>query len=329
MTADLHTLVEPDVLDGSEVRSQSTSALLRAVVIGAVGSTEVLLRELGRAPGWQVPLVITLPLDLHSRHSDFVDLAPHAEEVSARLLAVSRTNDVAALEAVRAAEPDYVFVVGWSQLVTPEFLAVARHGSIGYHPAPLPRLRGRAPIPWTILLNEPISASSLFWIGNGVDDGDILGQRYFHVAPDETAQSLYDKHMMALGCMAQELLPLLASGEQPRLPQDERYATWGARRTPADGLIDWNRDADWIDRLIRAVGRPYPGAFTYADSCRITVWKARPIVEAERHHGMPGQILAKRGSGVVVQTGNGLIELLEWEAAEGRSPAVHSIFKDR
>ncbi|MBO9724579.1 MAG: methionyl-tRNA formyltransferase [Novosphingobium sp.] len=300
---------------------------MRAVVIGAVGSTQVLVEELTAAADWDLTMVGTLPPELHGRHSDLVDMAPFAERAGAQLFAIARTNDADVLERVRAERPDYVFVVGWSQIVGPEFLSIAAKGAIGYHPAPLPRLRGRAAIPWTILLDEPISASSLFWIAEGTDDGDILAQQYFHLARDETAQGLYDKHMDALRAMLRTVLPRLASGEQPRAVQDERYATWATKRTPADGLIDWRDPAVAIDRLVRAVGRPYPGAFTHVSGRKLTVWATRPVGGGERHHAIPGQIMASRDGILTVQTGAGLLELTDWELAEGKPPALHAVLK--
>lgn len=308
-----------------ETTQFAKATTLRAVVVGAVGSTAILLDALSRSTDWQVPLVVTLPGELHARHSDIVDLAPYARSAGAELLAVSRTNDPATLAAVRAVRPDFVFVVGWSQLVGTDFLAIAPKGSIGYHPAPLPRLRGRAAIPWTILLNEPISASSMFWIGAGTDDGDLLAQKYFHVARDETAQSLYDKHMAAFASILQDLLPRLAAGDRPSLPQDERHATWATKRTAADGRIDWNGDAASIDRLVRAVGRPYPGAFTHAGARRMTVWTTRLANGDGLHHALPGQIISRADGVLLVQTGRGLIELVEWDIDEDRAPAVHSM----
>lgn len=300
---------------------------MRAVVIGAVGSTQVLVEELAAAPEWELSLVGTLPPELHGRHSDLVDMAPLAEKAGAALFPITRTNDAEVLDRVRAERPDYVFVVGWSQIVGPEFLSIATKGAIGYHPAPLPRLRGRAAIPWTILLDEPISASSLFWIAEGTDDGDILAQRYFHLAPDETAQGLYDKHMDALRLMLREVLPRLAAGEQPRQVQDERYATWATKRTPADGLIDWRDPAAAIDRLVRAVGRPYPGAFTHVAGRKLTVWATRQVTGGHRHHAIPGQVMARRDGVLTVQTGDGLLELTDWELAEGKPPALHAVLK--
>ena len=316
------------LLEPGTVVGRSTT-VMRAVVVGAVGSTQVLLEELGRAADWHVPLVVTLPVELHGRHSDIVDLAGYAKTLGAELLKVARTNEAATIAAVRDANPDFVFVVGWSQLVGCEFLDIARRGTIGYHPAPLPRLRGRAAIPWTILLEEPISASSLFWIGKGTDDGDLLAQKFFHVASDETAQGLYEKHMGALRAMLREALPLLASGQQPRHPQDERYATWAARRTRADGRIDWHASAASIDKLTRAIGRPYPGAFTHAGTRRLTIWSTRLVPGGERHHACPGQIVAATNGHLTVQTGDGLIDLLDWEIEEERAPAMHSILGGR
>ncbi|WP_343222084.1 methionyl-tRNA formyltransferase [Novosphingobium profundi] len=311
------------------MKSTAQAGSVRAVVVGAVGSTQVLLEELREAPGWEVPLVLTLPPELHTRHSDIVDLAPLAQALGAGIGHAAKSNGEDVLAMVRAAAPDYVFVVGWSQIVQEEFLAIATSGTIGYHPAPLPRLRGRAAIPWTILLDEPISASSLFWIGPGADTGDILAQRFFHVAPDETAQGLYDRHMNALRGLLRTNLPLLAEGRAPREKQDERFATWAARRTPADGRIDWRADAAQIDRLVRAVGRPYPGAFSMCGASRLTVWATRPCGDGWHHHALPGQVLGFEGGTMRVMTGSGPIDVVEWESADGAAPRIHAILGAR
>lgn len=298
---------------------------MRAVVVGAVGSTEVVLDAFAEAEDWEVALVVTLPLELKERHSDFVDLGPQAEALGAAVLRAAKTNVPETLNAIREAQPDYIFVVGWSQLCGPDFLAIRPGKVIGYHPAALPRLRGRAALPWTILLDEKITAGSLFWMEEGTDDGDILAQSYFHLAPDETAAELYDKHMVALRQMLDESLPILAAGREPRQKQDERYATWAAKRTPRDGLIDWRDDARTIDRLVRAVGRPYPGAFTHAGQGKLTIWKSEPVGGANLHHAAPGQIVAREGDTLTIQTGSGLLRLLEWESEKEKTPLMHAI----
>ncbi|MBO9517199.1 MAG: methionyl-tRNA formyltransferase [Porphyrobacter sp.] len=298
---------------------------MRAVVVGAVGSTEVLINALIADPAWEVALVVTVPPELRGRHSDIVDLTDLAAKAGANLHFTAHTNDEHTLAVVHSAEPDYIFVVGWSQLCGPEFLALNSGRIVGYHPAALPRLRGRAVIPWTILLDEKITAGSLFWLGAGTDDGDLIAQEFFHVARDETAASLYDKHMRALDTMLARVLRQLADGEQPRTQQDERYATYATKRTPSDGLVDWSASAHEIDRLVRAVGDPYPGAFTFLDGEKLTLRKSSLVLDDGRYHALVGQIVLSEDDAFVVQTGDGLLMVDDWKLEGQSRPRIHAI----
>lgn len=298
---------------------------MRALVVGAVESTRVALQRLAAADDWSVAAVLTLPRDLAHRHSDFVDLEPDAVSSGAPVLTTSDCNTPDIINQLKQIDFDYAFVIGWSQICGSAFRAAAGGRVIGYHPAPLPRLRGRAVIPWSILLDEKITASSLFWIDDGVDSGPIIGQRYFHIAPDETAGTLYARHLEALADLLDESLPLLASGAEPRSPQDDRFATWAAKRGQADGLIDWTRPARDVLRLIRAVGRPYPGAFTFRSKHRLTVWSAQLWPNARLHHGDPGQVVATGADGIAVLCGDGeALCLTECEGVEASALRLHS-----
>jgi methionyl-tRNA formyltransferase len=283
------------------------------------------LQAAASAPGWEVAAVITLPPELAGRHSDFADLSDDARACAARLIRTADGNAAEVVEAIRAGEPDCVLVIGWSQICKPNVLAAAPGRFIGFHPAPLPRLRGRAAIPWTILLDEKITASSLFWIDGGVDTGPLLAQQFFHVAQDETAASLYGRHLAALAELLTESLGRLRAGDAPRRPQDERFATWAAKRTPADGAIDWTRPAEETWRLVRAVGRPYPGAFTHLGDERLTIWTAEPT-SAARHAGQPGQVVVREESGFIVRCEDGALRVAEWSRSDGSSaaPPLHS-----
>lgn len=298
---------------------------MKAIVVGAVESTRVTLKALADNPRWTVSAVVTLPASLAGRHSDFVDLEPDARACGAKLIAAPNSNAPDVIEAVRAARADYAFVIGWSQICKPEFRAAAGGRVIGYHPAALPRLRGRAVIPWTILLDERITGSTLFWIDDGVDSGPILAQKFLHIAPDETATTLYARHMTALDEMLRESLDALADGRAQRVRQDERYATYAARRTEADGLINWRDSAAGVERLIRAVTRPYPGAFTYLGGERLTIYGASIWSEARRHAARPGQVIEKRDGALAIACGDGAILATDWTCAKGDIRA-HVVF---
>jgi methionyl-tRNA formyltransferase len=298
---------------------------MRAILVGAVESSRVALEAIASAPGWRLPLVLSLPTELGGRHSDFVDLSEPALAAGAEFRPVRNINDPDVLSLIRAADADYVFVIGWSQICRGEFQAAARDRVIGYHPAALPRLRGRGVIPWTIIANEPITAGTLFWIDDGVDSGPILEQAYFHVAPDETAASLYARHMAALKGLMPRALASLAAGSPPRQPQDERFASWAARRTPEDGLIGWAAHAGAIERLIRASGRPYPGAYGFVGGRKLIIWKAEIDAVGVRHLAAPGQVIARDTKHFTVACGgNTALRILDWDLEGGDMPAVHA-----
>src|SRR3546814_321734 len=89
---------------------------MRAILAGAVESSRVALGAIARTPGWTLPLVISLPRDLDGRHSDFADLSGPARAAGAEFLATRNINTPETLDAIRAADADYVFVIGWSQI---------------------------------------------------------------------------------------------------------------------------------------------------------------------------------------------------------------------
>lgn len=295
------------------------------VIVGAVESTEVAIEAATRVDGWHIRLVVTLPPERAERHSDFRDLAAAAEAAGAELAYAARINDPEIVDRIRSVRPDLVLVVGWSQICGPAFLDIVPAGVLGYHPAALPRLRGRAAIPWTILNAEPITAGTLFWIDSGMDSGAILEQRFFHVSPDETARSLYHKHMHALDAMVTSALARILSGDAAGTAQDERCATYGARRTPADGAVDWTMPTAAIDRLIRAVGRPYPGAFTFYGGARITLWEASAHADDSRYLAAPGQIVRRDADALWIKTVDGLLRVNDWDSPIGSSPPLHAV----
>ncbi len=299
--------------------------MLKAALVGSVGSTALATETLARSPDWSLELVVTLELTAARRHSDFVDLSRIADQAGARLFRTLNSNSAECLQAIAETDVDFIFVIGWSQLCREEFMKLRPGRIIGYHPAALPRLRGRAALAWTILLQEPITAGSLMWLGEEVDNGDLIDQQFFHVAADETAGTLYAKHQAALEMMLERSLAIIAGGQLPRQPQDARYATYGAKRTPDDSLIDWNEGAAAIERLVRAVGKPYPGAFTYFGEERLTIWRSSVLPDSGTYHAMPGQIVERTEGHFTVMTAKGLLKVAEWETPSGRVPGQHAV----
>lgn len=302
---------------------------MRTVFVGAVEGSQVSLDALIGAHA--VPeLVVTLPAELAHRHSDFADLTNSAKRAGSAVHYTKSINAPETLNAIRDAAPDICFVVGWSQVCHEGFRSIARIGNIGFHPAPLPHLRGRAVIPWTILCKLASTGSTLFWLDEGVDSGPILAQKMFSVDDEETARSLYQKHMRALTEMLPVVVHQLATGSAPRIPQDHAEATYCAKRTPEDGLIDWHSSAQDILRLIRAVGEPYPGAYTICEGQRLIIDRARIFPRGNQHIGLAGQVQDRTDKGFIVRCGDSsCIEVTQWRWPVTERPRRHVKFDGR
>lgn len=116
---------------------------MRIVFVGAVESSKIALDALIRAKRTPV-LVITLPPEAAGRHSDFVGLGEIGRAAGSAIHHTTDINSQATLEAVAAATPDLSLVIGWSQVCRQAFREIARAGTVGFHPAALPRLRAAA-----------------------------------------------------------------------------------------------------------------------------------------------------------------------------------------
>lgn len=298
---------------------------MRTIFVGAVEGSARALRALCAADH-RPAMVVTLPPDRADAHSDFVDLGPLAQANGIPVHRTPRSDARATLEAIRALAPDLIVVIGWSQLVGPAFRALPRIGVLGFHPSALPRMRGRGVIPWHILTGQRQGGATLFWIDEGTDSGPIADQRVFGIDADRiTARDLYDQSVAAMVSMLPALMDRLTTGEVPSTAQDESRASVCARRRPEDGEIDWTRPAAEIERLIRAVGPPYPGATTGHVRGVLTVISARLHGRDGYHIGLPGQVQDIRGQVLTVMCGDGrCLDLLEWV---GPPPARHACFK--
>lgn len=289
---------------------------MRIALIGAVETTAATLEELCRH-GSRPVAVISLPGDLASRHSDFVDLEALAAVHGVPFHPVVSVNTPEALALIADLDLDWLVVVGWSQICGPELLALPRQGSIGYHPAALPKMRGRAVIAWTILLGLEETAGSLFLMAPTVDSGALIAQEPIALDSRETVSSLIARHVVALRQMWASVLPLGAAAELPGRVQDEAGATYCAKRVAADGEIDWVASAVEIDRLVRAVSAPYPGAFSHYRDRRLMVHAARPW-DGPTHYGLPGQVLERREDGLLIACGGYTALWVEiWSWADG------------
>ncbi len=227
---------------------------------------------------------------------------------------VRRGTNVNAPESVawiRKLAPDLLLVVGWTQLIKSELLSVPRIACLGFHASLLPKYRGRAPVNWAILNGETETGNTLMVLAPGADEGDIVCQRRIPIGVEDDCRTIYEKVSLTECEMLDEVLPLIREGQMPHRKQDSSQATVMPKRRPEDGLIDWNWPAARIYNWIRALTRPYPGAFTFLNGRKIAIWKSRIKVECKNIGALIGSVHTDADGYPAVVTGDGILKLLE------------------
>ena len=274
----------------------------RVICVGANIESDVALRGLIKNRVNVVSLV-TLPSKEFDGVSDYVDLHPLCHSNAIKAIDTKDINSVKTCMQIKNENPDYIFVLGWSQIFKEELLNIPNEFVIGSHPSPLPEGRGRAPVPWTIIQEKKKSAVTLFKMNKGVDSGEILVQKYFDVPNNIYAFELYNIVAYNLCNAFCELYDNIISNNVELKVQDLKKSTYRGKRTVGDGYIDFNNNAYEIDKLIRAVAEPYPGAYTYYNNQKITIFRAS-IDKVPSYTGTIGQILIKKNNSILVQTGD-------------------------
>jgi len=227
-------------------------------------------------------------------------------------------NDPEWVERIRALRPDVVFSFYYRHMLKRPIREIPRHGCVNLHGSLLPKYRGRCPVNWQLVHGEAESGVTLHRIVGRADAGDIIGQERVPVGPDDTALDLYRKLLPAAEAVLTRHLDGILSGTAPRVPQDDSQASVFGGRRPEDGRIAWTRPAWEIHNLVRAVAPPWPGAFSDAADGRLMIWRTRLFPGASRPEALgPGHVQRERGH-VLVGTGDGTIEILDYAAPEGR-----------
>lgn len=296
---------------------------MKIIFIGAVESSYIFLETLLEK---QIKIEKVFTIFDNKYNSDYRDLRPLCQKYNVEVVGIKNINDEENIKIIKEINPDFIFVIGISQLIKKEIIDIPKFGCIGLHPSLLPKNRGRAVLPWTILNEEKETGLTLFKIDEGTDSGDILVQEKIKISEREDSNTLYQKILLAIKKVIEENIENILTQEITYKKQLEEEATYCAIRTMEDGEIDWNKSAKDIDKLIRATTKPYPGAYTYHKGEKLIIWTSE-IVEKDNWSALSGQrVEILKGQGVKVKTGNGILLIKDIEY-EGQQLKADNFFK--
>ncbi|HLW70322.1 MAG TPA: formyltransferase [Candidatus Binataceae bacterium] len=230
------------------------------------------------------------------------------------------TIGAAEIATLRRLEPAIIYSFYYRNLLSDAVLQTAPKGAYNLHGSMLPKYRGRVPVNWMIVNGETEGGVTLHHMVARADAGDIVAQRAIAIDDADTALTLYRKLIPAAMAILRECHPLIVAGSAPRRAQDLRAGSYYGRRRPEDGRIDWRWPARRIHNLVRAVTRPYPGAFCDAGGRKLFIWEARIAAESGSF-GEPGAVVSFHADGAVeVAAGAGSL-LIRRVQFEGESEA--------
>ena len=222
------------------------------------------------------------------------------------------------VDELRRYEADIGVVIAYGQILNKAALELPRLGCINVHASLLPRHRGASPIQAAIRDGDAESGVSIMHVVKELDAGDVIDVEKTPIDPLDTGGSLHDRLAAIAPAALERALDAIAAGTASRTPQDTTRVTYSGKLSRDDGAIDWSMSAMALDRLVRAY-QPWPGTFTLLPNGEVL--KIHQVKLAAEASGCPvaGTIVsADARQGLLVSTGDGLLELTEVQAPNAR-----------
>ncbi|MGH8457475.1 MAG: formyltransferase [Stenotrophobium sp.] len=294
-----------------------TSAVVFAYHNVGVRCLSVLL-----AQGVDVKLVVTHE-DAAGENIWFGSVKSLAQLHGIPVLTPANPHDEDTLARLQEAAPDFLFSFYYRNMLKPAILNIPKRGCYNMHGSLLPKYRGRVPINWAVIHGESESGATLHQMVEKPDAGAIVDQMVVPILPDDTAEEVFGKVLVAAEIVLHRCLPALITGTAKLTPMDLSKGAYFSGRKAEDGRIAWPQSAETIHNLVRAVTHPYPGAFSDLPQGRLVIW--RTLAAHATSAGAPAlfvennQLLARCGDGRCLRVLSAQLDGAELDAAGFRS----------
>lgn len=214
-----------------------------------------------------------------------------------------RLREPGVQETLQGWAPDLGVVAAYGKLIPENLLAVPRLGMINVHASLLPKYRGAAPIQRAVIDGQAETGVTIMRVIKALDAGAMLDRVHCPIGPDDTSDVI-ERNLSERGAsLLLDVVEGLSHGAVPEEPQDDRLATYAARLTRAEGLIDWTLPATAIHNRVRGL-YPWPHAYTYVGDARLIVLTTR-LDPGAGSDAPPGAIVVASADGIRVATGHG------------------------
>lgn len=269
----------------------------------SVGTLEALVKA-----GHEIVLAVTQP-DKPKGRGGKMQYPPVKETAVRYGIPVFQPKKVRTLESIeelRKYKADIMVVIAFGQILPKEILEMTPYGCVNVHASLLPKYRGAAPIQWAVINGEKVSGVTTMQMDEGLDTGDMLLKMEIVLEEKETGGSLHDKLAEAGAKLCVRTLEALEAKTVTGEAQKESPTEYARMLDKSLGKIDWSRDAQSIERLIRGLN-PWPSAYTDWNGKVMKIWEA-DVLDTDTEEA-PGTVTAVLKDGFCVQTGRGSLKV--------------------
>ncbi len=219
-------------------------------------------------------------------------------------------------EILKEISPDAIVVVAYGKILPEAILNIPKYGCINGHASLLPKLRGSAPIQWSIILGEEKTGVTVQLMDKGIDTGDILSFAETEIGKEETAEELFNRLAVISADLMVKTLSDLENGKITPVKQEEEKATYAPMIKKEMAELDFiNKTATEIKNAVRGF-YSWPCAFFFHDNKRIKVIRAAVSDNTDKP---AGSVIKNDTALVIACKGGTSIELLTVQP-EGSKP---------
>ncbi len=219
-----------------------------------------------------------------------------------------RVKEESFLPVLKELNPEAIVVAAFGQILSQTILELPVYGCINVHASLLPKYRGSAPIQWAVINGESKTGITIMHMDAGIDTGDMIMKAEVMIDRKETGGSLHDKLAECGGDLLLKALKAIENGTASREKQKDEDSNYVKILDKTMGLIDFNKTAVEIERLIRGLN-PWPSAYTYLEGKTLKIWDA-DVVEQD-NEGTPGEVIQVTRDSIIIKTSSGSLAVKE------------------
>ena len=213
-------------------------------------------------------------------------------------------------------DPDIIVVVAYGKILPKNVLEYPRYGCVNVHGSLLPEYRGAAPMQRAIIDGKSETGITTMYMAEGLDTGDMLLKDKVTIEENDNFEDIHDKLGECGAALILKTLDTLEKGETVRIPQNDTDATYAAKITKEDCVLDFSLDAHTLHNRIRGLS-PIPLSFTHTPDGKMLKIVESRICDTVTDNAQAGEVVSLDG-GITVACGSGAIRITK-VLPEGKS----------